>query len=213
MRSRCNDRTGTRERHERPAAQSTAAQGTGATTQGRDENALDDLLRAANRGDARAYAAFLRAVTPIVRGIARSRAGGLGGDAVEDIVQETLFAIHQKRQTWSEDRPVRPWLYAIVRYKVVDAFRARGRRVTVPIEDFAEVLSAAEEPDPTERGDAERVIAALEPRAQRIVRAIGLDGQSVAETSAELGMTEGAVRVALHRALRRLASLRARLVE
>ena len=177
------------------------------------EMPLDDLLRAANRGDERAYAAFLRAVTPIVRGIARSRAAGLGADAVEDIVQETLFAIHRKRQTWREDLPVRPWLYAIVRHKVVDALRARGRRVEVPVEDFAEVLPAAAEPDPTERGDAERVIGALEPRAQAIVRAIGIDGRTVADTSAELGMTEGAVRVALHRALRKLASLRRTLVE
>jgi RNA polymerase sigma factor (sigma-70 family) len=177
------------------------------------EMPLDDLLRAANRGDARAYAAFLRAVTPIVRGIARSRAAGLGADAVEDIVQETLFAIHQKRRTWREDLPVRPWLYAIVRYKVVDALRARGRRVHVPIEDFAEVLPAEAGDDPTERGDAERVIAELDPRAQRIVRALGFDGRTMAETAAELGMTEGAVRVALHRALRRLASLRGRLVE
>jgi RNA polymerase sigma factor (sigma-70 family) len=177
------------------------------------ETTLDDLLRAANRGDARAYAAFLRAVTPVVRGIARSRAAGLGTDAVEDIVQETLLAIHQKRQTWREDLPVRPWLYAIVRYKVVDALRARGRRVQVPIDDFADVLPAADEPDPTERTDAERVIGVLDPRAQRIVRAIGLEGQTFAETSAELGMSEGALRVALHRALRKLASLRGRLVE
>ena len=179
----------------------------------REEAPLDDLLRAANRGDARAYAAFLAAVTPIVRGIARSRATGLGADAVEDIVQETLLAIHQKRQTWREDLPVRPWLYAIVRYKVVDALRARGRRVSLPIEDFADVLPADTGADPTERGDVERVIGALDPRAQRIVRAIGLDGQTIAETSSELGMSEGAVRVALHRALRKLASLRERLVE
>lgn len=177
------------------------------------ETPLDDLLRAANRGDERAYAAFLRAVTPIVRGIARSRAAGLGADAVEDIVQETLLAIHQKRHTWREDLPVRPWLYAIVRYKVVDAFRARGRRVQVPIEDVADVLPAEAAADPTERGDVERVIAELDPRAQRIVRAIGLDGRTIAETAAELGMTEGALRVALHRALRRLAALRGRLIE
>lgn len=179
----------------------------------KEEPPLDDLLRAANRGDARAYEAFLRAITPIVRGIARARAAGLGAEAIEDIVQETLLAIHQKRQTWREDLPVRPWLYAIVRYKVVDALRARGRRVSVPIEDFADVLPAAEAADPTERGDALRVIGALDPRAQRIVRAIGLDGRTIAETSAELDMSEGAVRVALHRALRKLASLRARFVE
>ena len=59
---------------------------------------------------------------------------------------------------------MRPWLYAIVRYKVVDAFRARGRRVQVPVEDFAEVLAAPEAPDPTERSDVERVIGRLDPR-------------------------------------------------
>jgi RNA polymerase sigma-70 factor (ECF subfamily) len=178
-----------------------------------DDPPLEALLRDANRGDGRAYGAFLRAITPIIRGIARSRGSGLGPDACEDIVQETLLAIHQKRHTWRENAPVRPWLYAIVRYKVVDAFRARGRRVQVPIDDFAEVLPATPEPDPTERSDAERVIAALDPRSARIVRAIGLEGASVAETSTALDMTETAVRVALHRGLKRLARLRERMVE
>jgi RNA polymerase sigma-70 factor (ECF subfamily) len=178
-----------------------------------DASLLDDLLRAANRGDERAYGAFLRAVTPLIRGIARARAAGLGSDVIEDIVQETLLAIHRKRHTWREDMALRPWLYAIVRYKVVDAFRARGRRVQVPIEDFADVLPAEAGPDPTERSDAERVIGHLDPRSARILRSIGLEGASISETSAELGMTEVAVRVALHRGLKRLASLRARLVE
>ena len=88
-----------------------------------------------------------------------------------------------------------------------------GRRVSVPIEDFAEVLPAEAEADPTERSDARRVIAALDPRSARIVRAIGLDGASIAETSAALDMTETAVRVALHRGLKQLAQLRGRMVE
>jgi len=178
-----------------------------------DETSLAALLRAGNRGDQRAYAAFLRAITPVVRGIARARGAGLPPDGVEDIVQETLLAIHQKRHTWREDLPVRPWLYAIVRYKVIDAFRARGRHVQVPIDDFAEVLPAEAGPDPTERSDAERVISKLDPRSAQIVRAIGLEGASIAETSASLQMTETAVRVALHRALKRLAQLRERMIE
>jgi RNA polymerase sigma factor (sigma-70 family) len=174
---------------------------------------LEDLLRAANRGDQRAYTRFLREITPVIRGVARSRGGGLGLDVCEDIVQETLLAIHQKRHTWRQDRPVRPWLYAIVRYKVVDAFRSRGRRVHVPIEDFAEVLPAEPGEDPTLRGDVERVIGALDQRSARIVRAIGIDGASIAETSAALDMTETAVRVALHRGLKRIARLRERMIE
>lgn len=172
------------------------------------ETPLEVLLGAANRGDERAYAAFLATVAPIVRGVARARAAGLGTDVVEDIVQETLLALHRKRHTWRPDMPVRPWLYAIVRYKVVDAFRARGRRVQVPIEDVADILPAEPGPDPLERRDTERALGRLEPRAAAIVRAIGLDGSSVAETAHSFGMTDGAVRVALHRALRKLAQLR-----
>lgn len=178
-----------------------------------DDPTLEDLLRAANRGDQRAYADFLRAITPLVRGIARAKGGGLGHDVCEDIVQETLLAIHQKRHTWREDLPVRPWLYAIVRFKVVDMFRARGRRVFVQIDDFAEVIPAEAEADPTEISDAERVISRLDERSARIVRAIGLEGSSISEVSAALDMTETAVRVALHRGLKKLANLRERMVE
>lgn len=173
---------------------------------------LDDLLRTANRGDARAYAAFLTAVVPVVRGVARARGGGLGAETVEDIVQETLLAIHQKRHTWREDMPARPWLNAIVRYKVIDAFRARGHRVSVPVEAFAEVLAAPADPDPTERSDAERLIGRLDPRSATIVRSIGLDGASISDTAGALGMSEGAVRVALHRALKRLAAIGAEML-
>lgn len=177
------------------------------------EPPLEDLLRAANRGDARAYAAFLAAVAPIVRGVARARAAGLGPEACEDIVQETLLAIHRKRRTWREEAPVRPWLYAIVRHKAVDAFRARGRRVHIDVAELAEALPAEPGPDPTAAGDADRMIARLDPRAARIVRGIGVEGESVADVGAALGMSEGAVRVALHRALRRLARLRPEMLE
>lgn len=174
---------------------------------------LEELLRAANRGDRRAYAAFLKSIAPLVRGVARSRSSGLGMDICEDIVQETLLAIHQKRHTWREDLPVRPWLYAIVRYKVIDAFRARGRRVHLPIDDFAEALPAEPGEDPTQRGDVERVISRLDARSSRIVRAIGLEGATIAEVAAEHDMTETAVRVALHRGLKRLAKLRESMIE
>jgi len=108
---------------------------------------------------------------------------------------------------------VRPWLYAIARHKVVDAFRRRGRSVDVPIEDFAEVLPAPEAADPTERSDMLRVIAELGPREAAIVRAIGLEGADVEDTAARNGMSVVAVRVSLHRSMKRLAALRARMIE
>lgn len=177
---------------------------------------MDDwgqLLGQANAGDAPAYAHFLQAVSPVLRGVVRARGGALGEAGCEDVVQEVLLAIHLKRHTWDPTAPVRPWLYAIARYKVVDAFRARGRRIDLPIEDFTEVLAAAPERDPTEAADMAKMIGMLDDRSSAIVRKIGLEGASMAETGAAMRMTEGAVRVALHRALKTLASLRERHVE
>ena len=171
------------------------------------------LLTAANTGDSRAYAVFLQAVAPVIRGIVRAKGAGLGEAACEDVVQEVLLAVHLKRHTWDRQAPVRPWLYAIARYKVVDAFRSRGKRVDVPIEDFADHLAAEVGPDPTEAADVDKMIGMLDGRSAEIVRKIGLEGASVAETGQAMTMSEGAVRVALHRALKTLAVLRERHVK
>jgi RNA polymerase sigma factor (sigma-70 family) len=176
-------------------------------------DAWGQLLAAANAGDARAYVRFLQTVTPVLRGIVRARGGGLGDAGCEDVLQEVLLAIHLKRHTWAPEAAVRPWLYAITRYKVVDAFRARGRKTDVPIEDFADVLAAEAGPDPTEAADMAKMIGMLDGRSAEIVRKIGLEGASVAETGQALTMSEGAVRVALHRALKTLAILRERHVK
>jgi RNA polymerase sigma factor (sigma-70 family) len=171
------------------------------------------LLQAGMAGDARAYRAFLLAISPVIRGIVRARGRALGDATCEDVVQDVLLAIHAKRHTWRQDAPLRPWLYAITRHKVVDAFRARGTAVDVPVEDFTDVLAAPADVDPTERSDMEKLIGMLDDRSARLVRMIGLDGQTTAEAGQSLGMSEGAVRVALHRAMKALSELRVRHIE
>lgn len=188
-----------------------ATKGQAVTATGTED--WDDLMRAANRGDAAAYARLLRAVTPMLRGLVRARGGGLGPETCEDVVQEVLLAIHLKRHTWREDAPLRPWLYAIARHKTADAFRARGARADLPLEDFADVLPAPEGPDPLAARDVEAVLARLDPRAAEIVRAMGMNGETPTEAAGRLAMTEGALRVALHRALKRIARLRGEMME
>lgn len=172
------------------------------------DETLAGLLRAANAGDGRAYARFLTAVTPALRSVVRARGRGLGVEAQEDVVQEVLLAIHLKRHTWQSDSPVKPWLYAVARYKVVDAFRRLGSgRVHLPIEDFAEALEGAPAPEPLAARDAARLLGQIDARSAEIVRAVHLEGEETAQVGARLAMTEGAVRVALHRAMKRLAAL------
>ena len=170
-------------------------------------------MRAANGGDTAAYRQLLQAITPVLRRVVQARGGGLGQDSCEDVLQDVLLAIHTKRHTWRQDAPLRPWLYAIARHKVVDAFRARGRRIELAIDDIADALAAPQGPDPLAGRGMEELLGALDPRAADIVRGFGLRGETTAETAARLGMTEGAVRVALHRALQTLARLRERMIE
>jgi RNA polymerase sigma-70 factor (ECF subfamily) len=166
------------------------------------------MMRAALAGDQSVYRRLLdeigRAVRPMARG-AFSRAR-VGDADIEDVVQETLLAIHLKRATWDGGAKLAPWVNAIARHKIIDAMRRRGVRRYEPIEDFEAVLAAPPEEDPHTRGDVLRLMEQLPPRARDIVKSISLDGQSISATAARLSMTEVAVRVALHRALKSLAT-------
>ncbi len=177
------------------------------------EELWEVLLARANDGDGAAFARFLHAVTPTLRAVIRRRGDGLPPDQHEDVLQEVLLAIHLKRQTWRRDAPVRPWLYALARYKVVDAFRRRGASVNLPIEDFADVLPEEEGPAPLSGRDAEAMLRLIDTRSAMLVRAVALDGKTAEEAGETVGMTAGAARVALHRAMRQLSGLAERMMK
>lgn len=169
------------------------------------------LLTRANAGDGRAFAHFLTAISPTLRSIIRARGASLPPDQHEDILQEVLLAIHLKRQTWQPGTPVRPWLYAITRYKIVDAFRRRGSRLHLPIEDFADILPQEPADPPLAARDADVMLTQIDTRSAALLRAVVLDGDSTETAGARLGLTTGAARTALHRARKRLAELATRM--
>ena len=67
----------------------------------------------------------------------------------EDVVQETLLAIHLKRHTWRADGPVLPWVFAIARYKLIDHLRKNKIRASIPIEDADELAFETDVPEPS----------------------------------------------------------------
>jgi RNA polymerase sigma-70 factor, ECF subfamily len=168
------------------------------------------LMRSALAGDDAAYQRLLGAVAPVLRANARRALvrAGQPADQAEDIVQDILLAVHLKRHTWDVKAPFAPWLFAIARNKLIDALRRRGRRVFVNIDDFAETLAG----EPAEETVPARAVAAqlqtLPARQRDVLQSIAVDSQSIKATAAKLSMSEGAVRVALHRGL---ASLTAKL--
>jgi RNA polymerase sigma-70 factor, ECF subfamily len=172
------------------------------------ENQWALLLNAANLGDAEAYRQLLMQLTPVLRAFARrglARAGLSDTDA-EDIVQETLLAIHLKRQSFDKRAQAGPWIRAIARHKMIDTLRRRGRRLDVPIDDFSELIASAESEPDRLIARLDRHLASLTSGQRKVLQAIAVDGASIGEAAGRLSMTKGAVRVALHRGLAALAA-------
>jgi RNA polymerase sigma-70 factor (ECF subfamily) len=165
-------------------------------------------MRAGNAGDADSYRRLLLQLTPVLRAVARRglASAGMADTDAEDVVQETLLAIHLKRQSWDEDAPIGPWLRAITRHKMIDTLRRRGRRINLPLDGFAEFLAADDGEPSMLVADVDRHLVRLPAGQRNAVRAIAVDGLSISEAAARLSMTNGAVRVALHRGLRALAA-------
>lgn len=170
-------------------------------------------MRAALAGDGLAYKRLLTALSPFLRRIclkACARSGMPTGD-VEDAVQETLLAIHLKRHTWDETQPLTPWLAAIARNKMIDAARRRGRRMETDIADFEDVLAAPGDADAFEREldrqDALRLLDQLSAKQREAIEAVSIRGESLRDAARTLGVSEGALRVSVHRGLKSLAEL------
>jgi RNA polymerase sigma-70 factor (ECF subfamily) len=160
---------------------------------------------AALAGDAAAYRRLLEAATRLLRRYFLKRLGADRAADADDLVQETLLAIHSRRATYEPDKPFTVWLHAIARYRLIDHFRRLGRRPTVPIDDVEGLLSE-EGGEPSTRLDLDRLLATVPAQTEKMIRQIKIEGQSVADVAAEAGISPTAVKVGVHRGLRRIAA-------
>ena len=168
------------------------------------EAQLKTLMLVSLAGDKVAYRGLLEILGEQLRHYFRRRLPPSDAN-VEDLVQETLIAVHAKRGTYDTTLPFTPWLYAIARYKLMDHLRRNRIRLTVPLDEAGDLVAADDNEAAIARLDVERVIASLPPRSQDIIRKVKLDGLSTADVAARTGKSEVAVRVGLHRGLRALA--------
>lgn len=156
-------------------------------------------------GDEAAYRALLKALASHLRAYYARRLAS-PADA-QDLMQETLIAIHQKRATYDAGQPFTAWLYAIARYKLIDHFRRSKLRRTLPLEEAGAVLADSETEAAEAARDVAKLLAHLPENKRALIRAAKLEERSTAETAALTGLSESAVKVGIHRALKALARL------
>ena len=170
----------------------------------KSEEQLRAMMVGGLEGDAEAHASLLSALVPLLRSFYRGRIRDAGDD-VEDLVQETLIAVHTRRASYDRNRAFTAWLYAIARYKMVDYFRYRRR--LCPIEALSEILIAEGFEDANVASlDVHRLLKDLPAKQARLIRDTKLNGLSVTEAarSAHIGTSD--VKVSVHRGLKALAA-------
>lgn len=170
------------------------------------EEQLQGWLLAGLEGDAVAYRRFLDELAKRLRGFLRRRLYSMP-DQVEDIVQETLLAVHNARFSYRRDLPVTAWIHAIARYKLMDFLRARQRQdvLNVPLDDAGE-LYADDEGASAARRDVAALLETLPDKQRLPIELVKLQGLSVAEAARRTGLSESAVKIGVHRGLKALAA-------
>jgi RNA polymerase sigma factor (sigma-70 family) len=164
----------------------------------------------AQTGDQEAYRQLLHDITPYLRGLAARHIRNR--EDIEDAVQNVLLTMHSVRHTYDPSRPFGPWLVAIANRRIVDSLRRQGRigshEVTMETED--ETFWAANTKLQEEAVDARKVRNTIEqlPSGQRdAMRMLKLEEMSLQEAAAASGMSVAALKVATHRAMKRLREL------
>jgi RNA polymerase sigma-70 factor (ECF subfamily) len=169
------------------------------------EAQLKALMLASLSGDAKAYRLLLDTLSVGLLAYYRRRLGGTGAVDEEDLVQDTLIAMHTRRATYDPSQPLTAWVYAIARYKLIDHFRRQKLRRTIPLEDAGALFADDETAAALARLDVERLLDTLPEATRNLIRRTKVAGFSTAEAADEAGMSETAAKVRVHRGLKALS--------
>jgi RNA polymerase sigma-70 factor (ECF subfamily) len=167
------------------------------------EQRLRPLMIRSLEGDSGAHRQLLGMLGRYLRGYFTRRIGAAA--EVEDLVQETLLAVHLKRDSYDRSLPFTPWAYALARYKLIDHLRRRHRSVQVPLEDAGALFAAEDSEEGALRTDLERLLQRLPDRQRSLIEDVKLQGLSVEEAAQKRGVTAVSARVMLHRSLKWLS--------
>lgn len=179
-----------------------------ADTRPNDEVRWSTWMVEAQQGDQESYRKLLTSLANAITAYLRVKFGNI--DFLEDCVQECLLAIHQGRHTYQCSKPFRPWMFAVVRHKAIDMLRHRARRPQGESmdDDSNHLENSRVVPDQSEELMVREEFFIGLPNHFRealvLTRVIGL---SVREAADHTGVTEAAMKVRVHRALKALRKL------
>lgn len=159
-------------------------------------------------GDKPAYETLLRKIETMVTGYLMNamNASMRSEERAEDLVQDVLLAVHRKKHLYRLDMPILPWLFAIVRYRLIDHVRHEKRRpLLVEWEEELDLADASSASLPeTEALDVEEILEGLSQKQRDLLVLAKVEKVPLAEIADRFGMSLSAVKVTIHRTVQKL---------
>ncbi len=158
-------------------------------------------MKQALAGDQRAYAELLQKTRQLLRPFLAKRLSFT--NEVDDLLQEILISVHKARHTYDGNRPYRPWVYAIARFRLQDHLRAHYADHLHHADDLSDMeehlqVNVTESAISYESISGE--VEKLPEKQATILKLMHQDGYTAREIAEKIGMNESAVKVAAHRA-------------
>lgn len=171
-----------------------------------DPAADPDLIRAAQKGDAAAFAELVRRYQRSVYRTAYALTHN-AADA-DDLAQEAFVRAYKALGRFRADEPLMPWLNRIVTNLTFSLFRSRKRRPETPLDPLIESgrqWSVSDDPaqaaaDEERRRHMQDAFAGLKPEHQAVLTLRVVQDQSYEEMAKTLGVPVGTVMSRLSRA-------------
>ncbi len=157
-------------------------------------------------GDKNAYRKLLTAAAERLRQYYWRRLGHAAAE-VEDLVQETLMAIHARRDSYDRSIPFTPWLYAIARYKLIDHYRRMKIKYSSTIDDVEDAVGPDTMSSRLAALDIEELLSELPDKHNAALRLTKIEGYTVAEAAQISGQSESAIKIGVHRGMKKLAAI------
>lgn len=161
------------------------------------------LMGKVQEGDTEAYAKLLADLSPLIFNYVRKRV--FNPSHVEDVFQDVLLRFHKARHTYQTDRPLGPWLFAVVRNAVWTSLGKKRRHGEFEV--LSEDLPDFPAEDEREEGLDDRLhdaLQALTPESRQAVEMLKIKGMDVETAARQLGISKIALKVRAHRGYERL---------
>ncbi len=123
-------------------------------------------------------------------------------DGIEDLVQDTLLAVHNKKHTYDPSRSFGAWVNAVARHKWIDKIRANVRHIDVELDDNMPSPNASQ--IMCAKHDVAKLLKLIPSTQAEIIEMVKLQELSIEEVALKTGYSHSYIKVAVHRGMKKL---------